>query len=173
MASAHGCTKHSSKGRPRHRCRRRDCGGKPRARETHPYPHAGLSKRRDHARKRSQLGDSSAEGQPRGGRSKAFLKGPPRRRYARRGQIQPRGSGTVAPGRFAGSTARPRHGVRRALAPWLPQLGCWLPGTRRTFAPASSVRGQAGRLVSDGRRGPCQLAKKRLSSKASPLRSRW
>ena len=137
-ASAHGGTKPSSKGRPRPRCRRRDCGPGARARETHPYPHAGLSKRRDHARRRSQLGDSSAGGQPRGGRSTASRTSPPRCRDTRRGQIQAAGSGTVAPGCLAGSAARGRHGTPATLAPYLPQLGHWLPG-----APVSSPHRRA------------------------------
>src|SRR5262249_9742699 len=41
------------------RCPRYDCEGSLRARETHPYPHQGVSKRRDHTLRRSQLGSRS------------------------------------------------------------------------------------------------------------------
>jgi hypothetical protein len=125
--SAHGCTKHSSKGRPLPRCQGRDCGAFPRARETHPYPRAGSSKRRDHARKRSQFSDSSAEGQPLGGVSMAFLKGSPYAEARAGGESKRMGSGTLASGRFPGSKASDRQGVAETLAPGCPSSATGSP----------------------------------------------
>ena len=134
--------------------------------ETRPFPHTGLSKRRDLALRRSQLGSSSAEGQPARRWPCAILGGLFSSRPGVGGQSKRTGSGPLAQPRWQGSTvpqvrrgkgARPLLAPVRRLAPRGGPAGFSARSRRRTTNGSSPPR-------------PCVAAheaKKRCTSNAS------